>query len=161
MDLMLANLAATAPHPGIPEKLDLYGRLLGSWDVENRFYDEPAGVWRENRLQWHFGRIIDGFGVQDVLRSEQGSGTTVRVYDRDLEAWRVSWYGPLRGSFGTLVGRPHGDGIFQDGTDTDGRPLRWNFNAITPDGFRWEGFSSDDGGTTWRLEQEMRAARPR
>jgi hypothetical protein len=161
MEPMLANLAATAPHPDLPEKLDLYGRLLGSWDIHNRWFDESTGQWRENTLAWHFGRILDGLGVQDVLRSERGSGTTVRVYDRREQAWRVSWYGPVRGDFATLLGRAHGDGIHQDGTGTDGRPLRWNFSDIGPDGFRWEGYISDDGGATWRLAQEMRATRHR
>jgi hypothetical protein len=161
MDLMLTNLAATGPHRDLPEKLDIYAPLLGSWDIDNRYYDETAQAWVDNRLRWHFARIVDGLGVQDVLRSERGSGTTVRVYDRAQEAWRVNWYGPVRGDFAALLGRPHGDGIFQDGTGSDGRPLRWNFSAITPDGFRWEGFVSDDGGATWRLEQEMRAVAAR
>ncbi len=83
----------------------------------------------------------------------------VRVYDRHLGAWRVSWFGPVRGDFATLVGRPRDDGVHQDGTGADGRPLRWNFSGIRPDGFRWEGYISDDDGATWRLEQEMQARR--
>jgi hypothetical protein len=159
MDTMLANLAAEAPHRDLPEKADLYGRLLGSWDIDNRSYDESTGEWQEYRLQWHFGRILDGYGVQDVLRSERGSGTTVRVYDSGLQAWRVGWYGPRFANFATLIGRAHGDDIFQDGAGTDGRPLRWNFTGIGPDAFRWEGYISDDAGATWRLAQEMRARR--
>jgi len=159
MDTMYDILIAAGPHRDLPEKLDIYGRLMGSWDIHNRQFDESAGIWRENTLTWHFGRILDGLGVQDVLRSARGSGTTVRVYDRALDAWRVSWYGPLSGNFATLVGRPYGDGIFQDGSGQDGRPIRWNFSEIGPDGFRWEGHISDDDGATWRLEQEMTARR--
>jgi hypothetical protein len=159
MDLMLSNLTASGPHLDVAEKQDLYGRLLGSWDIHNRQFDESTGAWQENELTWHFGRILDGLGVQDVLRSERGSGTTVRVYDRHLGAWRVNWFGPVRGDFATLVGRPYDDGIHQDGSGADGRSLRWNFSDIRPDGFRWSGYTSDDDGATWRLEQEMRARR--
>jgi hypothetical protein len=133
--------------------------VLGSWQIANHQFDEAAGVWRDQELTWHFGRIIDGLGVQDVLRSKNGCGTTIRVYDTGMDAWRVAWYGPRLGNFGTLVARPHGDEIYQDGTGQDGRPLRWNFTEIEPDSFRWLGYISDDGGTTWRLEQQMRATR--
>jgi hypothetical protein len=159
MDPMLDNLTATGPHPDIADKLDLYGRLLGSWDIDNRYFDESAGAWQETVLTWHFGRILDGLGVQDVLRSERGSGTTVRVYDRQLGGWRVTWFGPVRADFASLVGRPHDDGIHQDGHGSDGRPLRWNFSDLRPDSFRWTGYISDDEGVTWRLEQEMHARR--
>src|SRR5262245_8123119 len=111
MDTMYSNLIADGPHRDLPEKQDLYGRPMGSWDIHDRYFDESAGVWQENERTWHFGRILDGLGVQDVLRSDRGSGTTIRVYDRALEAWRVSWYAPSAGNFATLVGRPYGDGI--------------------------------------------------
>lgn len=159
MDKMLDNLMADARHPDVPEPLDLYGRLIGSWDIENRFYDGEAREWRTSRREWLFGRILDGLGVQDVLRDASGVGTTVRVYDRHAKVWRVGWYGPISGEFATLVGRPDGDGIVQEGTGTDGRPIRWTFHEVTPDSFHWEGQISDDGGATWRLEQEMRARR--
>ena len=159
MDVMLENLGAGGPHPTLPEKMDIYGRVLGSWHIANHQFDEAAGVWRDQELTWHFGRILDGLGVQDVLRSEHGSGTTIRVYDRATDAWRVSWNAPRVGNFATLIGRLHGDQIHQDGTGHDGRPLRWNFSEIEPDSFLWEGHISADGGTTWRLEQQMRATR--
>jgi hypothetical protein len=61
-----------------------------------------------------------------------------------------------------LVGRPgeHGD-IVQEGARPDGRPIRWVFTELTADSFRWLGHISDDGGATWRLEQEMLARRRR
>jgi hypothetical protein len=159
MDAMRDNLVTDARHPDLSDADDLYGRLLGSWRIRNRLYDDEAGEWRHNTLDWHFGRILDGLGVQDVLRGTRGAGTTVRVYDRWAKVWRVGWYGPVAGGFATLVGQPRGDDIHQDGTGTDGRPIRWNFTDVTPDGFHWEGYVSDDGGNTWRLEQEIVATR--
>ncbi len=152
-------LPASGPAPELGPDAALYGRLIGSWDIENDYYDETAGQWRHSTPRWHFGWVLRGRGVQDVLVSERAIGTTVRVYDRDQKCWRVGWYGPFFADFATLTGSANGDDIWQDGTGTDGRPIRWNFSEITGTGFRWHGYVSDDGGTSWRLEQEMRARR--
>lgn len=152
----------TAQRPELPytENLDLYGRLLGTWKVANRFYDEAAATWRENTREWAFTRILDGHGIQDVLRADDGgTGTTVRVYDAALGVWRVHWFGVTHGYFAQLVARAYGDEIRQEGTQQDGRPVRWDFSDITEASFLWRGYVSDDGGATWRQEQEMRAIR--
>jgi hypothetical protein len=159
MEAMRDNLVAVDRHPDLSDADDLYGRLIGSWRIGNRSFDEETGQWQTNALSWHFGRILDGLGVQDVLRGERGAGTTVRVYDRGGKLWRVGWYGPVRGNFATLTGAAGVDGIDQEGVGTDGRPIRWNFRDLSPHSFRWEGWISDDGGLSWRLEQEMDATR--
>ena len=159
MDIMLSNLTAADRHPELSDQDDVYGRLLGSWEIDNRYYDESDQAWHASTLEWHFGRILDGMGVQDVLRGRGGAGTTVRVFDRRAGLWRVGWFGPVAGEFATLVGRADGEAIVQEGTGTDGRPIRWTFPLIKPDSFEWQGHISDDSGHTWRLEQEMRARR--
>jgi hypothetical protein len=159
MDVMLSNLTAAGRHPDLSEQQDLYGRLIGSWKIDMRLYDEATGEWVTGTPEWHFGRILDGLGVQDVLRGRSGAGTTVRVFDPSAGVWRVGWYGPNSGQFATLVGRPDDGRIMQEGAGTDGRPIRWIFPEIAADQFRWEGYISDDGGAKWRLEQEMQARR--
>jgi len=164
---MLRALAADGPDPGYGDALGLYGWLIGSWEIDNRYFDEADGAWHAAKGLWHFGWILRGRGIQDVLTGLSsagaggGAGTTVRVYDPNIDAWRVSWFGAFSGEYCTLVGRPDADGagIFQEGAGVDGRPLRWVFDDIQPDSFHWEGFVSDDGGDTWRLEQEMHARR--
>lgn len=160
-DPMLDALAAGGPHPEHAEALRLYGQFIGSWSVDNRSFDEATGGWQQTRRVWRFGWVLGGRGVQDVLTDVPGgeAGTTVRVYDPRISAWRLSWFGPVGGNYCTLVGRPDGDTILQEGTQTDGRPIRWIFSDISSTSFHWQGFVSDDGGTTWRLEQEMRARR--
>jgi hypothetical protein len=37
--------------------------------------------------------------------------------------------------------------------------LRWRFRDIDRDSFRWQGEVSNDSGRTWKLVEEMRAAR--
>ncbi|WP_158866775.1 hypothetical protein [Leifsonia sp. AG29] len=151
-----------------PKRLHLFGQLVGSWNAEVRLLDEATGEWRETTQEWIFAYTLGGRAVQDVLVARdhadpervEGRGTTMRVYDAVLGAWRVSWFGAASGDFCTLVATPHGrDGIRQDGSQTDGRPIRWNFSRITPESFEWDGWVSDDEGRTWWLEQHIDAVR--
>jgi hypothetical protein len=162
-DPMAARLAAPGPHPAHTAALDLYGRLVGEWAVTNRWTDPHDGTWREGTVVWTFGWILDGLGVQDVMRfrlpdGRTPTGTTVRLYDPAEGIWRVVWFGP-DGKTCALTGRADGDDIVQDGTGPDGRPIRWAFRGLTGDAFAWTGHVSDDGGATWRLEQEMSGRR--
>lgn len=145
---------------------DLYGGLLGVWDVVNRY--RVGDVEKHGTVVWTFGRILAGRGVQDVMwftaPGDDGypvrmTGSTVRLFDQAGGAWRIVWFSPA-GTTGTLTGRPgeHGD-IVQEGTNSAGKPARWLFTEVTGTTFRWLGYVSDDDGTTWRLEQEMLARR--
>ena len=161
-------LISPGPMPENPQRMQLFGRLVGSWRADVRLFDEATGVWNESVDEWLFAYTLGGRAVQDVLviRDEsdpegiRGRGSTIRVYDTALGAWRVSWFGAATGDFCTLVATPHRrDGIRQDGTQTDGRPIRWNFSNITDDSFEWDGWVSDDEGRTWWLEQHIDATR--
>ncbi|ERK70148.1 hypothetical protein [Leifsonia aquatica] len=160
-------LIATGPTPVRPQRMHLFGQLVGSWRAECRFLDEESGAWSEFTTDWLFAYTLGGRAVQDVLVAPtaadpsrmESKGTTIRVYDPVLGAWRVSWFGAVAGDFCTLVASGHRDGIRQDGTQTDGRPIRWNFSAITADSFEWDGWVSDDEGRTWWLEQHITATR--
>jgi hypothetical protein len=163
LDPMPAVLTAAGPHPKFADKLNLYGQLVGVWDVDNRYYDETEDRWREGTVVWTFGWILDGLGVQDVMRFtlDDGStptGTTVRMYVPGDDLWQVVWFSPS-GRLCRLTGRPSEDGIFQEGTQPDGRRIRWIFTELTGDSFLWQGYVTDAGGGSWQLEQEMRARR--
>ena len=43
---MIEVLHAPGPHPDLAEKLMLFGRLVGSWDIEGRTFDEQGTVLR-------------------------------------------------------------------------------------------------------------------
>lgn len=160
-------LIATGPTPVRPQRMHLFGQLVGQWRAECRLLDEESGAWSEFETDWIFAYTLGGRAVQDVLVAPSASdpgtleakGTTVRVYDPVLGAWRVNWFGAVAGDFCTLVASGHRDGIRQDGTQTDGRPIRWNFSGITDDAFAWDGWVSDDEGRTWWLEQHIDARR--
>lgn len=164
MTEMLNQLGADAPAPGL-EGLDLYGRLVGVWDVANRYFVEETQTWKEGTVVWTFGWVLAGRAVQDVMwfttdgEDGQETGSTMRLYDPAADAWHIVWFSPA-GRISTLVGRPgEGGDIVQEGARPDGRPIRWVFSEVTGHSFRWLGHVSDDGGGTWRLEQEMLARR--
>jgi hypothetical protein len=167
------TLTAADRAPEIPETDDLYGWLIGSWELAVRHYrvDVTAlGLQGEA----HFFRALEGRAVQDVwimpsrphrhaqLTAENNMyGTTLRIWDASIAAWRVTYVNPITGQRDELIGRRVGKDIVQIGTHQDGTPIRWNFTAITPDSFRWTGEALEPDGVTWRLEGEFHARRLR
>jgi hypothetical protein len=153
-------------------KMELYGRFVGSWDLDVTQFPED-GVPRRRKGEWHFGWTLEGRAIQDVwivpprgeLRhGDAGAnvnsyGTTLRVYDPDIDAWRIQWADPVTRNFLGMIGRADGDDIVQLGTRPDGQLIRWSFSEITPDSFRWRGEVSADDGASWRLNTEFTAAR--
>lgn len=159
---MTDRLAAAGPHAEHRDALATYGQLVGTWDVDNRWRRADGG-WDEGTVVWTFGWIIDGHAIQDVMRfrlpdGSTATGTTVRLYDPTDNLWHIVWF-PSRGKTCTLIGRPDDEGITQEGTEGDGRRIRWTFREMTGDSFHWTGSVSTDGGQTWELEQEMFARR--
>jgi len=157
------RLAATGPFTEQAEKLMLYGQFVGSWDVDVTWY-EPGGAPRKGKGEWHFGWILGGRGIQDVLHAAGAPphkfGTTLRCYDSGLDAWHVTWMQPYGGEYVHLIGRQVDDRIVQEEiAPGDERRERWSFIDITPDSFTWLGEVSLNGGCAWFLEQEMRATR--
>jgi hypothetical protein len=164
-DAMTTALTATGPRDDRAEAMSLYGRLVGTWEVGNRYVVEPSGTWQTGTVVWRFGWILAGQAVQDVMwfirdgDSARETGSTVRLYDPAAGAWHIVWFSPA-GTISVLTGRPGENGdIVQEGTGSDGRPIRWLFTEVTESSFRWLGYVSDDDGATWRFEQEMLAKR--
>ncbi len=152
-------LAASGPFPDYADKLMLYGQLVGSWDIDAKWYASGKPP-RTGKGEWHFAWVLGGRGVQDVLFSAGAAshkfGITLRCYDPDHDVWHVTWMQPYGGEFVYLVGRQVGDRIVQEGAGPDSsRRERWSFAEITQSSFHWLGEVSFDGGLTWTLEQEM------
>ncbi len=140
-----------------------YAPLIGSWEIKSRWFS-PDGSAREAGGESHFTWVMGGWGVQDIL-FETGAppdqrGTSIRCYDAPSGGWRVVWMTPRGGEFVSLLARTADDRILQEGEALDGSARRrWTFSNITADTFFWQGEHSLDGGTTWTLDQEMRAIR--
>ena len=166
-----AALAAPGRSPEIPASEDVYGWLVGSWELDVRYYWVDVAE-RGLKGEVHFGWVLEGRAVQDVWimprRAERTAdqektdnmyGTTFRVWDPSLQAWRITWINPVTGQHTEQIGRRVGKDIVQVGARPDGTPIRWMFTEITPDSFRWTGETLEPDGKTWKLGGEFRATR--
>ncbi|MDR3416868.1 MAG: hypothetical protein P4L83_11840 [Nevskia sp.] len=168
----LEALHAAGPDPQHAEALQLYGRFVGSWNLELSDYFADGAI-DQSEGEWHFGWVLQGRAIQDVWiappgpRRNQGPpagyplryGTTIRMYQPQTQTWRINWIDPALGFWVTQVGRADDGCIVQLGQTVEGTPMRWSFRDITPRSFRWLGEVSDDDGASWHLQLEMRARR--
>jgi hypothetical protein len=140
------------------DKMNLYGWLIGDWDMQAVVHRED-GTEHHSRGEIHFGWVLEGRAIQDVwILPDVFYGTTLRVYDPDLDAWHILWSDPLRQFYARQIGRARGGDIVQEGTDGAGASIRWSFTDITPNSFRWLGERSVDR-ENWRLQAEFLARR--
>jgi hypothetical protein len=168
---MIEALAADAPFHEYADKLMLFGRLVGAWDIEGKYFDREGKAPQERKGEWHFGWVLEGRAIQDVIltppREERRRtrapaddyGTAIRFYDPRIDAWRVTALTPVYGVVVNLIARPVGDEIIQEGRAPDNKLYRWVFSDITDHTFRWNGYVSADEGRTWFMEEEIRGTR--
>ena len=165
----LESLHAAGPHPSLGAHAQTYGRVMGSWRGELCSPLQGEGA-PPGSVEAHFAWVLQGRAVQDVWIAPARNdprplpppltwyGTTLRVFDPSLEAWRVVWTDPLTQLRIELIGRQQGDDIVQLGTRA-GRLLRWTFSAIQADSFRWQGHALGDDGKTWLPEVDIQFRR--
>lgn len=160
-------LRCAVPTDPKPE-MALFGQFVGDWDVDVLYHGPEGIVVRPG--EWLFDWALEGRAIIDVWRvparaeSERtgapvfGHGTTVRIYDAQLGAWRSTWIGVIKGEVIPFIGRPDGDEIKLDHVRPDGSAFRWGFRGIAPSSFEWYHQQSPNG-SDWTLLQEMRARR--
>jgi len=172
MSPFLEALGADGPSADRAGKMDLYGRFVGSWDLDVTQIAED-GRTRRRKGEWHFGWALEGRAVQDVwivpprgelrhgdaVANLNSYGSTLRVYDPRIDAWQIQWTDPVAQNYLTMIGRAQGDDIVQLGTRPDGDLLRWSFSEIMPNSFLWRGEISADDGVSWRVNTEFTARR--
>jgi hypothetical protein len=166
-------LHTSGPDPERAEALQLYGRFVGDWDTQVIAHG-PNGARHESSGEIHFGWVQEGRAIQDVwmiprLADRSNAepfpvagnwyGTTLRIYDPTIEAWRICWIDPARNVFRQQIGRARGEDIVQEGTTDTGMLLRWSFTRITPNSFHWLGEAKSESDTDWRLLVEVLARR--
>ena len=167
-------LHADGPNPEHAAELQLYGRFVGDWDAEITAHG-PDGTRHTAPGEIHFGWVLEGRAVQDVwmiprlhdrhpdapIMPVAGNwyGTTLRVYDPQLDAWRILWVDPATSFFCQQIGKAVGPDIVQEGTMESGPRSRWRFTRITPRSFHWLGEASADNGASWTLLVEVLARR--
>jgi hypothetical protein len=168
-----AVLHADGPDDERAEALKLYGCFVGDWDTEVIAH---GGDGKSHRAEGeiHFGWVLQGRAIQDVWMiprladrpsapqfpiAGNWCGTTLRVYDPTIEAWRIFWSDPTRNVFRQQIGRARGNDIVQEGTTETGELTRWSFTEITDNAFHWLGESKPANASDWRLVVEVKARR--
>src|SRR5579871_6415819 len=164
-------LHADGPDPARVEALQLYGRLVGSWEAEITAHGAD-GSGHEASGEIHFGWVLQGRAIQDVWMIPRLAdrptapqfpiagnwyGTTLRVYDPTIEAWRIFWSDPARNVFRQQIGRARGEDIVQEGKTESSELTRWSFTKITENSFHWLGESKPARSEERRVGKECRS----
>ena len=167
-------LHANGPDAERAGKLGLYGQFVGDWETDIITHASD-GTRHRGHGEIHFGWVLEGRAIQDVwmiprlderrpgapIMPVAGNwyGTTLRVYDPQLDAWRIFWNDPATNFFCQQIGKAVGPDIVQEGTMESGARSRWRFTKITPRSFHWLGEASTDNGASWTPLVEVLARR--
>jgi hypothetical protein len=155
----LLKLHARGPAADRADKLALYAFLVGRWDAQAILHPEGAPI-RRSEGEIHAGWVLDGRAIQDVwILPGVFHGTTLRVYDPNIDAWHIHWLDPIQQAYPRMIGRARGKDIVQEGRNDAGDAIRWSFTKIAADSFHWLGEISQDGGEHWRMQLEFLARR--
>ena len=166
-------LHADGPDKARATELALYAWMVGRWVMDVTTMREDGATHR-GQGEIHAGWVLQGRAIQDVwmiprLRHRQPGieplpgagnwyGTTLRIYDPALAAWRILWNDPATGFFTQQIGRARGRDIVQTGPDPRGGSMRWIFSEIEPNSFHWIGECARND-RDWRREVEILARR--
>jgi hypothetical protein len=166
-------LHSPGPDPERKSKLALYAFLVGQWRLDVTTTPED-GSTHSGSGEIYAGWVLRGRAIQDVWMIPRRAdrkpgiaqlpgagnwyGTTLRLYDRSIDAWRILWSDPATGFFTQQIGRAVGRDIVQEGADPRGGRMRWTFTDIEPDSFHWMAERSLDLDR-WRQEVDIRARR--
>jgi len=166
-EAMIKVLGSANPNPALGDEAQTFDRLVGTWDAEFSFQRHDGTIYHK-KGELHFGWVMDGIAIQDLWigypsegQSERNIGTTFRFFDTKQKLWRIVFINPRFNYMVFAQGKREGDRIVFHGGDTDGLPLRWTFSEITSDSFHWQGEKSDDGGKTWKIEEDHHMKRRR
>jgi hypothetical protein len=160
LDLATA-LQALGPHPALGDQAKVFGRLVGTWDVEYTDFSNDGKV-RHRSGELIVGWILDGRAMQDLWivdpsfgRKEREVYTTVRYFDLKSGTWPAIFIDPEHASAARFTGGAVGnDRIVLDTRDFGHEETRWSYGDIRPDAFGYREEQSSDGGKTWRLTLE-------
>jgi hypothetical protein len=152
-------LASAKPAADRADKMKLYGWLIGHWTMDATVHLDDGDTHRSPG-EIYFGWVLEERAIQDVwILPGVFHGTTLHVYDPNIDAWHILWSDPLRQFYTRQIGRAQGSDIVQLGKNDAGEAVRWSFTEITPASFRWLGERSRDDGKSWQLQAEFLARR--
>ena len=158
----------------IPEADDVYGWLVGSWELAVLRYWAKDVAAQRIQGEVHAAWALEGRAIHDVWimprrcdrtpnvdKRQNMYGTTLRAWDASIHAWQIFWSNPAGDHFERQIGRRSGNDIVQLGVRLDGTATRWRFTEIAVDSFHWRGEALAADGQTWNVEGEFLATRTR
>ncbi|MER9261042.1 hypothetical protein [Mesorhizobium sp. M0619] len=157
MTTFLTALASEGPPADRAKDMDLYGWLIGSWDMET-VHHRNDGTIQKSDGECHFGWVLEGRAIQDIwIRPRRPApstmyGTTLRVFDPGIGGWHIVWSDPLNQDYSRQIGRAEGKDIVQMGADS-------RFTEITAASFHWIGEERRAESDPWRVTYEHFARR--
>ena len=167
-------LHAHGPDAERAAELDLYSWLVGRWEIEVTTFPADGTTTHRGKGEIHAGWVLQVRAIQDVwmiprLRDRRPGieqlpgagnwyGTTLRIYDPAISAWRILWNDPATNFFTQQIARAEGGAIVQTGADPRGGSSRWTFSEIERNSFHWTAEHAVDD-RNWRREVDIRARR--
>ena len=135
----------------IPDEYDYWKDVIGSWNLDFVF---GRGTDKERHVkgEWHFARILDGLGIQDIficpareLRTKptQEYGATIRMFNPSTNKWDMVY--TCYKTMSRFVGTKENGRIVL--TNIHSRRNRWVFTEISPEKFHWQNESTLRDGT--------------
>ena len=104
----LAALGSEGPPADRSKDMGLYGRLIGSWDMDTvRHLDD--GTIERSTGEIHFGWVLEGRAIQDIwIRPRRPApstmcGTTLRIFDPGIGGWHIIWSDPLNQDYSRQI----------------------------------------------------------
>jgi hypothetical protein len=164
----LDALVSSRRAPELADVDDVFGFLIGSWDLEAVLRD-ANGQTQRSRGEIHASWVLEGRAIQDLFifprRADRASGvpdrgdryaTTIRTYDRTLHAWRINFINPAAAETSAqLIARRRGQIIEMEGKLSGGTPIRWRYNSVTPTSFEYSAEKLGGDGKSWQLYLEL------
>jgi hypothetical protein len=164
---MVTALQAIGPHPSLGDQAKVFGRLVGTWDVEYTDFSKNGKVThRSGELM--VGWVMDGRAIQDLwivnpsgTRKEREVYTDLRYFDPKSGTWPATFIDPKNVSVAKFTGGAVGDDriVLQSQDINANMDTRWSFNDIRPDSIVFRDEASSDGGKTWRLQSDYHMKR--
>jgi hypothetical protein len=166
---MVTALRAMGPHTSLGDQASVFGRLVGTWNVEYTDFSKD-GKKTHRSGEFIVGWVMDGRAIQDFwivypsgARKDREVYTDLRYYDPKTRTWPSTFIDPEHASVARFTGGAVGDDrIVLNTQDFGGTGTRWSINDIRPDSFVWREEESLDGGKTWQLlaEHHMKRRAP-
>ena len=146
----------------------IFDWLIGSWEMDAVLHDADG---REHRTKGevHASWVLEGRAIQDLFifprRADRTSGlpargdrysTTIRTFDRKLNAWRVNFINPADDETSAeLIARHEGQRIMMEGKLRGGTPIRWQYLSVTPTSFHYTAERLNGDDESWQLYLEL------